>query len=226
MGKLVALVALALAVVVGLVLLVAVAAGTGPTGSTSTGRWAGASPPATPDPGVTSLRRPIPSAWLPLYQQAAATCPGLPWSILAAVGTVESGSGSVDGPGGVVREPTPPGPRDPCSSSRPRSRPSPPSGPAGSGPPSPYDPVDAVYSASALLCADGGGSATTLRAAIDAYNHSDDLRGHRADPVPGHRRRPHRIGHGGRRTLLRRRTARHALPVGRDRHRVGSTARA
>ena len=46
-------------------------------------------------------------------------------------------------------------------------------GPGGVRPPSPYDPVDAVYSASALLCADGGGSAATLRDAIDGYNHSD-----------------------------------------------------
>jgi hypothetical protein len=31
----------------------------------------------------------IPAVMLPLYQQAAATCPGLPWTVLAASGTVE-----------------------------------------------------------------------------------------------------------------------------------------
>jgi cell wall-associated NlpC family hydrolase len=45
-------------------------------------------------------------------------------------------------------------------------------GPGGARPATPYDPVDAVYTASALLCADGAGSAATLRAAIEAYNHS------------------------------------------------------
>ena len=45
-------------------------------------------------------------------------------------------------------------------------------GPGGTQPPSPYDPVDAVYSATAMLCADGAGSGATLRAAVEAYNHS------------------------------------------------------
>jgi cell wall-associated NlpC family hydrolase len=45
-------------------------------------------------------------------------------------------------------------------------------GPDGARPPSPYDPVDAVYTASALLCADGAGSASGLRSAVWDYNHS------------------------------------------------------
>jgi cell wall-associated NlpC family hydrolase len=32
--------------------------------------------------------------------------------------------------------------------------------------------VDAVYTAAALLCADGGGAASTLTSAVDDYNHS------------------------------------------------------
>jgi hypothetical protein len=35
----------------------------------------------------------IPPAMLALYEQAAATCPGLPWTIFAAIGTVESDNG-------------------------------------------------------------------------------------------------------------------------------------
>jgi cell wall-associated NlpC family hydrolase len=46
-------------------------------------------------------------------------------------------------------------------------------GPDGARPPSPYDPIDAVYSATAMLCANGGGSESSLRAAIEDYNHSD-----------------------------------------------------
>ena len=45
-------------------------------------------------------------------------------------------------------------------------------GPGGARPPSPYDPVDAVYTAATLLCADGAGSAATLRDAVDDYNHA------------------------------------------------------
>ena len=83
-------------------------------------------------------------------------------------------------------------------------------------PPSPYDPVDAVYTAAALLCADGAGSAGRLRSAVDDYNHS----GTYVDTVltlalafeqdPGH------CGHRGGRPDLRRRATGHALPVGRD----------
>src|SRR5580698_1357061 len=35
----------------------------------------------------------IPAAMLTLYQNAATTCPGLPWTILAAIGTIESDNG-------------------------------------------------------------------------------------------------------------------------------------
>ncbi len=41
----------------------------------------------------------IPPTMLVLYQEAAATCPGLPWTILAAIGTVESDNGQSNLPG-------------------------------------------------------------------------------------------------------------------------------
>jgi cell wall-associated NlpC family hydrolase len=169
-GKFVALVALALAVVVGLVLAVAVAAGTGSTGSTSITGGVGAR--GDPGSGGDQPGPAVPAAWLPLYQQAAATCPGLSWSTLAAVGTVESGSGGSTAPG-VWSGATAAGAEGPMQFEPATFAAFATVGPGGVRPPSPYDPVDAVYSASALLCADGGGSAPTLRAAIDAYNHSD-----------------------------------------------------
>jgi len=46
-------------------------------------------------------------------------------------------------------------------------------GPGGAQPASPYDRTDAVYTASALLCANGAGSPATLSAAIADYNHSN-----------------------------------------------------
>ena len=41
----------------------------------------------------------IPQAMLTLYQEAAITCPGLPWTILAAIGTIESDNGQSNLPG-------------------------------------------------------------------------------------------------------------------------------
>jgi cell wall-associated NlpC family hydrolase len=114
----------------------------------------------------------IPPAMLALYQEAAVTCPGLPWTILAAIGTVESDNGQSNLPGvhsganaagaeGIMQfepatfaaydEPVPPG---------------------GAVPPTPYDPTDAVYAAARLLCADGGAGGADLSEAVYAYNHS------------------------------------------------------
>jgi cell wall-associated NlpC family hydrolase len=167
-GKLVALTAIALSVVVGLVLLVAVAAASGAGGETSDGSDGATS---SAGPGGSGPGPAVPAAWLVLYQRAAGTCPGLPWSVVAAIGTVESDNGQSTAPGvwsganGAGAE----GPMqfEPATFAA-YAR----VGPGGAQPPSPYDPVDAVYSATAMLCADGAGAGATLRAAVEAYNHS------------------------------------------------------
>jgi len=41
----------------------------------------------------------IPPAMLTLCQEAEATCPGLPWTVLAAIGAVESDHGQSAPPG-------------------------------------------------------------------------------------------------------------------------------
>ena len=41
----------------------------------------------------------VPATMLALYQEAAAACPGLPWTVLAAIGTVESDNGQSTLPG-------------------------------------------------------------------------------------------------------------------------------
>jgi hypothetical protein len=41
----------------------------------------------------------VPAAMLSLYEQAATTCPGLSWTVLAAIGTVESDNGRSTLPG-------------------------------------------------------------------------------------------------------------------------------
>lgn len=47
-------------------------------------------------PSVLALSR-IPYSYLTLYMSAARTCPGLPWSVLAGIGTVESRQRPVEG---------------------------------------------------------------------------------------------------------------------------------
>ncbi|WP_263247266.1 peptidoglycan DD-metalloendopeptidase family protein [Saccharopolyspora rosea] len=129
---------------------------------------------ATSGPPSQAALADIPGKYLTLYQQAATTCPGLDWSILAAIGKIEtdhgrsnlsgvhSGSNSA-GAGGpmqflqasfdsvVARHPPPPG---------------------GSTPPSRYNPHDAIYAAAAYLC-DSGARDGDLHSAIFAYNHAD-----------------------------------------------------
>jgi cell wall-associated NlpC family hydrolase len=114
----------------------------------------------------------IPSAMLTLYQQAAATCPGLPWTLLAAIGTVESDNGQSTLPG-VQSGANAAGAEGPMqfepATFAEYDEPVP-SG--GAAPPSPYDPADAVYAAARLLCANGGAGGADLAGAVYSYNHS------------------------------------------------------
>ena len=117
----------------------------------------------------------IPADYLVLYHRAAATCPGLNWSILAAIGKIESDHGRSMLPGvrsggnlsagaeGVMQfmpatwanvtahHPIPPG---------------------GETPPSPYNAHDAIYTAAAYLCDNGAGSPTSVAHSVYLYNHS------------------------------------------------------
>jgi len=115
----------------------------------------------------------IPAAMLTLYEAAAATCPGLPWTVLAAIGTVESGNDSSDLPG-VHSGANPAGAEGPMqfepATFAAYDEPVP---PGGANPPSPYDPTDAVYAAARDLCASGAANGADLSAAVFAYDHSD-----------------------------------------------------
>ena len=128
--------------------------------------------PATPN-AASAGGRPIPPAVLGLYVQAAATCPGLDWTILAAIGAVESGNGTSNLPGvhSGHNDAGAEGPMqfEPATFAE-YSEPVP---PGGADPPSPYDPVDAVYAAARMLCANGAGDPSHVADAVAAYNHSD-----------------------------------------------------
>jgi hypothetical protein len=107
-----------------------------------------------------------PSTWLGLYQDSAADyCPGLSWTVLAAIGEIESGDGANDGPStaGAL------GPMQfmPATWTGWAT-----DGFGETGTPDIMNPLDAVPSAARLLCADGAASPGGLSAAIYDYNHA------------------------------------------------------
>ena len=149
----------------GLVLLVALLAAGAGAGITSLLGGGGTTPSAT----ATSA---IPPAMLALYQEAAVTCPGLPWTVLAAIGTVESGNGTSTLPG-VSAGQNAAGAMGPMQMLGPTfaayDLPVP---PGGASPPSPYDPTDAVYAAARMLCANGAANGADISGSVFAYNHA------------------------------------------------------
>ncbi|MEV5574525.1 NlpC/P60 family protein [Spirillospora sp. NPDC052269] len=121
---------------------------------------------------TAQARRDIPPDYLRWYMDAAQTCPGLSWAVLAAIGKTESDHGRSTEPGTHSGENY-----------------------AGAGGPMQflastfstyatdgdvdgrtdrYNPADAIYTAAHYLCANGAGKGGThLRAALYAYNHSN-----------------------------------------------------
>jgi membrane-bound lytic murein transglycosylase B len=108
----------------------------------------------------------IPAPYLALYRAAAATCAGLPWTVLAGIGAVETGHGanvhrSVKGAIGPMQflpstfaEYGVDGNRDGVADI--------------------HNPADAIYSAARYLCLWGAGrGGQSLYDAIWAYNHAD-----------------------------------------------------
>ena len=108
-----------------------------------------------------------PANYLQLFQDSAAKyCPGLPWTVLAAIGQIESGDGQNMGPSSAGAL----GPMQFLPSTWARW---------GidafgqTGPPNIMSPFDAVPAAALYLCASGGGQGgTALDAAIFSYNHA------------------------------------------------------
>jgi len=143
---------------------------------------AAASPPAAtqPPPGARVLgsassalaRRDIPASYLAWYKASARTCPGLPWSVLAGIGKVESDHGRSALPGvrSGANSAGAEGPMQflPATFARYAVNVDP------GALLTPYDPADAIYTAARMLCADGarGGTISGLRQAIFAYNHA------------------------------------------------------
>ena len=112
----------------------------------------------------------IPPQMVGVYRSAAETCPGLPWTVLAAIGRIESDHGRSLAPGVHAGENSAGagGPMQFLAATWARY------GVDGNhdGKVDRYDVVDSIYGAARYLCANGGGDPFRLRAAIFAYNHS------------------------------------------------------
>jgi membrane-bound lytic murein transglycosylase B len=108
----------------------------------------------------------IPPNYLALYHSGATTCPGLDWSVLAAIGQVESGHGSNVGPSSSGAE----GPMQFMPSTFAAYA----VDGDGDGTTDIWSPADSIYTAAHYLCANGAGSGPVgLHFAIFRYNHAE-----------------------------------------------------
>jgi len=108
-----------------------------------------------------------PTTYVPLFQESAAMyCPGLPWTVLAAIGQIESGDRANPGVSSA-------GALGPMQFLPSTWREWGITAFGEPGPPNIMDPFDAVPSAARYLCAAGGATAAGLPKAIFAYNHAN-----------------------------------------------------
>lgn len=107
-----------------------------------------------------------PANYLELFRESAASyCPGLSWTVLAAIGQIESGDGANNGPSSA-------GALGPMQFLPSTWKVWGISGFGERGPPNVMDPYDAVPSAARYLCAAGASTPAGLPRAIFAYNHA------------------------------------------------------
>ena len=116
----------------------------------------------------------IPPQLLPVYQTAADSCPGLPWSVLAAIGKVETDHARSAAPG-VRSGANFAGAAGPMQIGI--------GGKAGNtwaayavdadgGGANIYSPVDAIFTAANYLCQNGASRGADVAGAVFAYNHA------------------------------------------------------
>jgi transglycosylase-like protein with SLT domain len=107
---------------------------------------------------------PDPRSFVGMYKAAAATCPGLPWAVVAAVGEVESHHGRLTSrsrAGALGPMQFLPGTWKAYATDGDHN-----------GTRDVNNPADAIATAAKLLCVNGGGDRATLATAVWNYNHS------------------------------------------------------
>ena len=124
----------------------------------------------------SSAQQDIPPQYLALYRSAADSCPGLPWSVLAAIGKVETNHGRLQAPG-VTSGANFAGAAGPMQIGV--------GGKAGNtfgayavdgdgdGLSNVYSPADAIFTAASYLCQNGARKGGEISQAVFAYNHAD-----------------------------------------------------
>jgi hypothetical protein len=119
-------------------------------------------------PVATHVSTGRPTNYMMVYQESAAQyCPGLSWTVLAAIGEIESNNGQNMGPSSAGAE----GPMQFLPSTWAIWGTD---GFGDTGPPNIWNPLDAVPSAARMLCADGAAKGgQSLYNAIFDYNHAD-----------------------------------------------------
>jgi hypothetical protein len=119
-------------------------------------------------PVATNVPTGRPANYMMLYQESAAQyCPGLSWTVLAAIGEIESNNGQNMGPSSAGAE----GPMQFLPSTWAVWGTD---GFGDTGSPNIWNPLDAVPSAARMLCADGAAQGgQSLYNAIFDYNHAD-----------------------------------------------------
>lgn len=113
--------------------------------------------------GSVAARLP-PSAYFALYRAAAPTCPGMRWTLLAAVGQVESGHGRDNGPssaGAVGPMQFLPGTFAIYAVDGDHD-----------GRRDPWSPADAIFTAARFLCSNGAGTPDGVQRALLRYNNA------------------------------------------------------
>ena len=121
---------------------------------------------ASKTPVATHIPAGAPANYLNLFKASAARyCPGMSWTVLAAIGQIESGDGANNGPSSA-------GALGPMQFMPATWAVWGINGFGQTGTPDIMNPLDAVPSAARMLCADGAGNPATLRGAIFAYNHA------------------------------------------------------
>ena len=115
---------------------------------------------------AAAIPQPIPSSFAALYHAAAQTCPGLSWTVLAAIGQVETrhGQGSMVSSAGAL------GPMQFLPSTFAHYA----VDGDHDGKADIMDPADSIFTAAHYLCSNGAGhGGQSLASAIWNYNHAD-----------------------------------------------------